>query len=85
MSLSSCTTKHGVSYGSGVSKTAETNATASPSSTNSEVLVGSIKEAMLTISNWNPYVSEMKVNNARDGFNTSQLKFLLQNLLLMCA
>jgi translation initiation factor 4G len=85
MSLSSCTAKHDVSYGSGVSKTAETNTTTSPSSTNNEVLAGSIKEAMLTISNWNPYVSEMKVNNARDGFNTSQLKFLLQNLLLMCA
>ncbi|KAJ6895189.1 hypothetical protein NC651_021628 [Populus alba x Populus x berolinensis] len=77
MSLSSCITKHGVSYGSGVSKTTETNTTASPSSTNNEVLAGSIKEAMSIISTRNPYVSETKVDNARDGFNTVSTQVLV--------
>ncbi|KAI9381932.1 hypothetical protein POPTR_014G052600v4 [Populus trichocarpa] len=69
-SLSSRTVELGVFYGSGVSETAETNTAPSPSPANSEALTKSIKEPVSTISALNPDVSEMKVENAGDGFNT---------------
>ncbi|KAJ6722637.1 EUKARYOTIC TRANSLATION INITIATION FACTOR 4G-LIKE [Salix koriyanagi] len=76
-SLSSRTVELGVFYGSGVSETAETNAAPSPSSANSDALTGSIKEPVPTISASNPDISEVKVGNAGDGFNTVSAQFLV--------
>ncbi|KAJ6675619.1 EUKARYOTIC TRANSLATION INITIATION FACTOR 4 GAMMA [Salix viminalis] len=75
--LSSRTVELGVFDGSGVSETAETNAAPSPSSANSDALTGSIKEPVPTISASNPDISEVKVGNAGDGFNTVSAQFLV--------
>ncbi|KAL9359757.1 hypothetical protein Peur_047880 [Populus x canadensis] len=67
--LSSHTLEHGVSSGTGVSETAE-NEKSPPSLANSEVLTKSIKEPVSTIAAWNPDVSETKVDNAGDAFDS---------------